>query len=175
MALEKTIQKYYRILYPVTKILQYIGIAVIAILMFLTAVDVILRNITSILNDVGIGSTVTVKGWFEISEYLMVILVAFTLSYCGIEKGHVVIELILNRVSQRAQAITSIVTNFLSLGFFVMITLESVRYAAQITRSSTVLLIPAWPFVAVVAVGTAVLCLVFLLHFFESISEATSK
>jgi len=172
MSLEKAIQKYYRGLYPVTKILQYIGITIIAVLMFFTAADVIIRNITSFLNTIQIGSTFSIKGWYEITEFLMVILVAFTLAYCGIEKGHVVIELILNRVSKRVQAIVSIVTNFLSLGFFAIITWQSALYVTQITRSTTVLVIPAWPFVAVVAIGTAVLCLVFLLHFFESILQA---
>jgi len=171
MSLEKAIQKYYRGLYPVTKILHYIGITIIAVLMFLTAIDVILRNITSFLNNIGVGSTVSVKGWYELTEYLMVILVAFTIAYCGIEKGHVVIELILNRLSQRVQAIASIITNFLSLGFFIIITWQSALYVTQITRASTTLLIPAWPFVAVVAVGTAALCFVFLLHFLESIIQ----
>jgi len=175
MFLQKAIDRFYGVMHPTTKVLHYIGITILAMLMFFTAVDVILRNISSLLNSLNIGATVTLLGWFEITEYLMVILVSFSLAYCAIEKGHVVIELFVSRLSTRTQAVISSVTNLLSLGFFVVITWQTIIYVNQITRSSTVLLIPAKPFVALLAIGCAVFCLIYLLNFLESLSQVANK
>lgn len=173
--LQRVIAKFDGAMRPTTMVLHYIGIGILAMLMFFTAVDVVLRNVSSLLNSLKIGTTVTILGWFEITEYLMVILVSFSLAYCAIEKGHVVIELIVSRLSPLKQAVIGSITNLLSLGFFVVITWQTVTYVMQITRSSTVLLIPAYPFVALLAVGCAAFCLILLLHLLESLAQVISK
>jgi TRAP-type C4-dicarboxylate transport system permease small subunit len=175
MSLQRATGKFDGAMRPVTRVLHFIGIGILALLMFFTAFDVILRNISSLLNTLNIGTTVTILGWFEITEYLMVILVSFTLAYCAIEKGHVVIELAVSRLSRRTQAVLGCITNLLSLGFFIIITWQSALYVTQMTRSSTVLIIPANPFVALLAVGCGVLCLILLLHFLEPLSQVMTK
>ena len=122
MSLIKISDTLNRILRPITKFFHSIGMIILAVLMGLTAVDVIIRNITSFLNNIGVGSTVSLPGWFELTEYSMALLIAFTLAYCGIEKGHVVIELVVSRFSGRIQAIIGSITSFLSLGLVFLIT-----------------------------------------------------
>jgi len=149
-----------RIITPVTRILFYIGLVFLAGMMFLTAADVIGRYF---LNSPVLGS-------FEITEYLMVILMASSLAYCGIMKGHVEIELVTDRLPDSTQSILGCVTSFLGLGLFVFITWQSFIYIGDLAASkaaTTVLLIPAWPFVLILAIGLTVFCLVLLLRFLE--------
>jgi TRAP-type C4-dicarboxylate transport system permease small subunit len=157
-----------RVLTPVTKMLFYLGLIFLGGMMFLTAADVIGRYF---LNSPVLGS-------FEITEYLMVIVMATSLAYCGIHKGHVVIELVSDRLSKRAQITLGCVTSFLSLVLFGIIAWQTFIYIGDMAASrvaTTVLKISAWPFVIVLAVGFTVFFLVLLLHFLEYLSKALSN
>jgi TRAP-type C4-dicarboxylate transport system permease small subunit len=168
MTLRKAYDALYRVFSPITRYLFYIGLCCLAIMMFLTAVDVIGRYF---FNRPVLGS-------FEITEYLMVILVGASLAYCGIKKGHVEIELLTDRLSMRAQTILGCVTSFLGFLLFCLITWQTVLYVGDLLESgleSSVLHIPAWPFVVALAIGSAVFCLVLFLRFLEYLYRAFSN
>ena len=168
MSIKSTYDFLLRVLTPVTKGLFYLGLVFLACMMFLTAADVIGRYF---FNSPVLGS-------FEITEYLMVIVMATSLAYCGIHKGHVVIELISDRLSKRAQITLGCVTSFLSVVLFGIIAWQTFIYIGDMAASkvaTTVLRVPAWPFVIVLAVGFTVFFLVLLLHFLEYLSKALNN
>ena len=148
--------------------MNFIAAGVLAAMMTLTGVDVTLRYVFSR----------PIPGSFEITEYMMPIVVALGLAYCAIEKGHVRVDLVVTRLSERAQAIMNSLASFLFLGTFILITWQSVLRAQEMIRFGTTshnLYIPVAPFVLVVTVGSAVLCLVLLREFIDYLCKAVKK
>lgn len=157
-----------RVVRPLGGALHSVGIGVLVVMMFLTASDVTLRYVFNR----------PIAGAFDLTEYMMAIVVAFGLAYCAVKKGHVKVDLVVSRLPQRAQAIIDSITGFLSLGLFSLITWQcclhiKVQFAEGV--SSTVLHIPAFPFVAVVALGSALLTLVLLTDFLDFLSQAVRQ
>ena len=131
------------------------GVAVLALMMLLTATDVCLRYI--------FNSPIT--GAYELTEFLMAIVVAFGLAYTAIKKEHISIDLVISRLPQRTQTVINSTTCFFSVCVFALITWRSILYAEKLRigeYASQSLLIPVYPFVYVVAFGSAVFCLVLL-------------
>ncbi|MFC1860940.1 TRAP transporter large permease subunit [Chloroflexota bacterium] len=142
-----------------------VGASIIAVMMFLTAVDVILRYF---FNRPIIGS-------FELTEYLMVSAISFTLAYCAILKGHVRVDVIISLLPQGVQLVIRSIVTILALGLFSLVTWQSAIQAGIIQASgaySSVLRIPTYPFVWVLFVGSALLSLVFLRDLRESVARA---
>jgi TRAP-type C4-dicarboxylate transport system permease small subunit len=139
--------------YYVSKCLLTIGIIVLGAMMFLTAIDVILRYIFNR----------PVPGSYELTQFMMAIVVPFGIAYCAYAEGHVNVDLIITRFSKRVQNILGIITSLFSLGLFILITWQNLKYVKEQFESkltSAVLLIPVYPFVFLVALGIAVFCLV---------------
>jgi len=133
-------------------------------MMFLTAADVTLRYVFNR----------PIPGSYELTEFLMAILVAFALAYTQVHKGHVSVDLVISRFPPRAQAVINTITIFFSLGIFAIITWRSIVYAGNVRLEGFVtsaLDIPIYPFVYVVAFGSAILCLVLIYNLFEHLHQ----
>ena len=168
MWLSKAADSLNRVVRPVSGALHSVGVGVLALMMLLTASDVTLRYV---FNKPIVGS-------FDLTEYMMAIVVAFSLAYCAVMKGHVRVELVVSRFSERAQAIIDTITGLLGLGLFSLITWQCCVYIKVLFASklaSSVLLIPAFPFVGVVAFGSALLTLVLLVDFLDFLSQAVRR
>lgn len=125
-------------------------------MMLLTATDVVLRYIFNR----------PISGAFELVEYMMAVLIPFSIVYCADQRSHVAVELVLGRFSKRVQNIFDSMTTLITLLFAVLITWENVvyfqeTYASQVT--SAVLLIPTYPYVAPVFVGIGNFALIMLI------------
>jgi len=126
----------------------------------------------------GLPFTSTISGAMELTQYMMVTLVGFGLAYCALVKGLVSVEVLTSRFSPRVQAILNSITYFLSFGFFSLVTWQSIKYIRLIFESnlvSAVLLIPTYPFVAMLALGSLVFSLVLLVHFLDYLSQVVNK
>jgi len=153
---------------PAAKVLNGIAAGVLAAMMVLTGVDVFLRYIFNR----------PVSGSYEMTEFMMPIVIAFGLAYCALEKGHVRVELLTSRLSERAQAIMNSFASIVFLGVFILITWQTFLRAKgmlDVGQISIVLYIPVFPFVLAVAVGSAALCLVVLRDLFTYLSQAVNK
>jgi TRAP-type C4-dicarboxylate transport system permease small subunit len=157
-----------RVICPVVELLHTVGMGVLALMMFLTASDVILRY----------AFNRPIVGDYDLTEYMMAILVSFGLAYCAFMKGHVRVDLIVNHLPQRLQAVIDSITGLLSIFLFAIITWQSFVYMVILYRSgieSTVLLIPRFPFTGLVCLGSAFLTLVLVVEFIDSLSRAVQK
>ncbi len=168
MWLSKAVDWLNRIIRPAGTVLHSVGSGVLALMMLLTAGDVILRYVFNR----------PIVGAFDLTEYMMAIMVSFGLAYCALMKGHVSVGLVVSRFPQRVQAIIDMITSLLSLGMFTLITWQcfvnvKLQFASGFT--STVLLIPVFPFAAMVGLGSTMLTLVLLIDFLDSLSRAVRK
>lgn len=133
-------------------------------MMLLTAGDVFLRN----------AFNKPILGAFEITESLMTIVVASGLAYVTITKSQIRVEVLFHRLPQRVQKVLTVMTDFLSLGFCILLSWQSFVYMKTAYESGVVwgvLLIPTYPFIGVVALGILLLAGVLLKDFLELIQE----
>lgn len=168
MWLSKAADSLNRVVRPASGAIHSVGVGVLALMMLLTASDVTLRYVFNR----------PIVGAFDLTEYMMPIVVAFGLAYCAVMKGHVRVDLVVARFPQRAQAIIDSITGLLGLGLFSLITWQCCVYIKVLFDSklaSAVLLIPAFPFVGVVAFGSALLTLVLLADFLDFLSQAVRR
>jgi len=144
------------------------GAGILALMMFVTFVDVALRYVFNR----------PLTGSYELTVYMMSIVIAFGLAYCAVLKGHITVDIVVSHFSQRSQAIIDSITSVIGLGFFSVVTWQCTLHIKEQFDSglrSSVLLIPEFPFVGAVALGSAMFCLVLLTHFVEFISQAVRK
>jgi len=149
-------------------ILLFFGAGVLALMMFLTMTDVVLRYI--------FGSPII--GAYEVMEYMMAIIIPFGIVYCAHERGHVSVDVLFDLLSQRIQTILNCITSLVVLGLFLLVAWQNTlliieTYEERLT--SSVLYIPTYPFVIAVALGFAALCLVLLIDFLNFLMEAVQK
>lgn len=157
-----------KVVRPVSGVLHGIGVAVLVVIMFLTAADVIGRYVFNR----------PILGAVELIEFMMAIVVAFCIAYCAVMKGHVRVELVVERLPQRAQAIIDSITSLLGFGLFSLIAWRSFVHLNVVFDSkatSLVLLIPVFPFVGVVTLCSAMFALVLLADFLNFLSQAVRR
>lgn len=149
------------------------GVSVVAAsamiaMMFLTGTDVTLRYIFNS----------PLPGSMELTEFMMVIVVALGLSYCALQMGHVRVDVVVSRLPKRAQVVMNTIASFVFLGLFILITWQTVprvKAMIDVQLRSQVMGIPVPPFALVVTAGGAVLCLVLLRDFFDDLYQVLKK
>jgi TRAP-type C4-dicarboxylate transport system permease small subunit len=145
-------------------IITFVGCTVLTLMMLLIAADVCCRYL---LNR-------PIAGGFEITEYFMAVLVPLAIAFCEKFRGHISVDMVVSRFSEKAQLIIDSVTSILTLLLYALIAWQSVIYVGQIFESklaSTVLLIPTYPFVIPLVLGFAVLCLLLAGFVFRTITQ----
>lgn len=135
------------------------GTAVVA-MMLLTCADVILRLFRH-----------PVPGTYEIIGFLGTVVISFSLAYTSLEKGHIAVELLVEKLPLRIRAGVESVTSLISAALFALITWQSMTYAADLKQSgevSVTLTMPIYPFIYGIATGSGLLCLVLLVESMRS-------
>ena len=144
--------------------LNYVGAGVLAAMMLFTATDVGLRYFAGR----------PIKGSYELTSFMMAIVIAFALAFCALRKGHISVDVFIYRLPTRLRAVLSFVTQLITLGFLGLVTWQCIKYIFilhQANTLSTVLPIPHYPFVIGVSVGMAVFVLVVLRDLFDSLRQ----
>lgn len=141
-----------------------IGSAVIAVVMFLTVADVVGRKFFN----------KPITGTFEISEMLLVIVVFSTAAYCQLLRGHVTIDLLVERFSQKVRDIIDSVMYVVFLVTFALLSWQLYVYAIDILNQKTVsgtIMLPIYPFAFIAALGSTLLCLLVFMDLMRYISK----
>ncbi|MBW1804101.1 MAG: TRAP transporter small permease [Deltaproteobacteria bacterium] len=153
---------------PAAKLLNGIAAVFLGAMMILTGIDVCLRYIFDS----------PIPGSFELTGFMMPIVIAFGFAYCALEKGHVKVELVTSKLPQRGQAVMNCIACLVFFGLFLLITWQSwVRAKGMMDAGQTTITlgIPVSPFVLALALGSAALCLVVLRDLFSYLSDAVTK
>ena len=108
-----------------------------------------------------------VYGAYEISEFMLVIVVFFSIVHCEFLKGHVTIDLVVSRFRQRTQDIIDTIMYLIFLVTSCLLIWRLWLYGTAVLRNnivSGVLEIPVYPFVFVAALGCVLLSVVVLMR-----------
>jgi TRAP-type C4-dicarboxylate transport system permease small subunit len=144
----------------ISKYLRQIGSISLAAMMFLTTTDVIGRYFFNS----------PILGAFEITEYLMSILIFSFLAYTQSEKGHISVDIVFERLPRRLQSIIYRFNHLVCLLMMILVTRMGVQRAIELKHTgemSTLLKIPVYPFAMFLVLGCAVFCLEFLIDLFH--------
>ena len=150
------------------KTLHYVGMVFALSMMMLTTVHAVGRYIFGL----------PVPGLVELSSYMMVTMIFLTAPYTALVKGHIAIGVIVDRFSERTQAIIDIFIYLLCLVVSVIAAWQTfVRgfYIMEEKQVSTILSIPNAPFIFIVAIGWSMFSVAILIHLVNSISRGVKK
>lgn len=116
-----------------------------------------------------------IPGTVEMVEILGAIILGLGVAYCQQKKGHIAVSVLVNRFSERKQALVDSITSVLAIFFMGLLSWEMIRYAgSMLARGYTTghLEIPIAPFIYVVAAGFIMLALVMFKDFLKAITIA---
>ncbi|MCJ7686703.1 MAG: TRAP transporter small permease [Desulfobacteraceae bacterium] len=111
-----------------------------------------------------------VSGTFELMGYFGAVLTAFALGYTQIKKGHISVDIVVLGFSQKTQDVLNAINNLICMAFFALAAWQIIRYGTTLWRTGEVtetLRIVYYPFTYGVALGCAVLSLIFLTEFLK--------
>lgn len=156
-----------RLTKPVKSLFAAVAAAVLAAMMFLTALDVGLRYIFNS----------PLPGALELVEYMMALMVPFAVVVAAYHKAHIGVELVLERFSKKVQNVVGCITCFMEAIFYALVTWQSYLNIVEQYHSgmtSAVLLIPLYPFVISLTAAFALLTLNTIRLLFENLSKVAS-
>ena len=131
----------------VSKVLNSIAGVAVTIMMLLTVADVLLR-----------AGGRPIIGTFEIVALLLALVIGFGIPQVSLDKGHVSMEVLVEKLSRKGKNIMHTFTRLLCLGLFAFIGINLFNVGARFHASgevSATIKIPFYP----VAYGVAICCL----------------
>lgn len=136
--------------------LNGVSAAVIAFIMLLTCADVLLRLFGK-----------PIPGTYELVGYFGAVIVAFAMAWTSIERGHISVEMVVDRLPRRARHFVEALGAAAGAVLFGLLAWQCRIYAADLMESGEVsptLGVATWPFVGCIALGSALLALVLLVE-----------
>lgn len=113
-----------------------------------------------------------IRGTFELMGYFGAVVTAFALGYTQIKRGHIAVDIVVLRFSEKIQKILITVNYFICMLFFGIVTWQIFKYATTLWETGEVtetLGIVYYPFTYAVALGCLVLAFTFFVDFLKSI------
>lgn len=150
-----------RITRYLNRMLMFIAGLFLLAMIFLTCANVFLRLVW-----------IPVSGTFELMGYFGAVLTAFALGYTQIRKGHIAVDILVNGFSKGANKVLTAINHLICMVFFAFTAWQVAKYATTLMRTGEVtetLHIIYYPFTYGVALGCAVLSLVFLTEFLKTL------
>ena len=146
-----------------SQIFIWIGGFFLGIMIFLTCANIFLRLVWT-----------PIIGTFELMGYFGAIITAFALGYAQIKRTHIAVDILVLRFSKKTQRILNSVNYFICMVFFAIVSWQVAKYATTLYRTGEVtetLRVIYYPFTYGVALGCALLSLVFLTDLLKSFLE----
>jgi TRAP-type C4-dicarboxylate transport system permease small subunit len=146
-----------------SRYLSYIGNLAIAGMMLLTTADVVGRYFFN----------TPVLGAYEITEYLMLIMVFSFLALAQTDKVHISVDIVFNRLPAKLQTVLGRVNHALCLVMMIIVSWMGVHHALDLLKTgeaSTLLKIPDYPFAIFLVLGCGFMCI----EFFRDVFAPTS-
>lgn len=150
-----------KVVYSIAHFAGGLGALAILILALFTTVGAILRY----------AFDRPILGDFEITEFMLAVIVGCVLPYTQIKKGHVILDLLMSRFSSKIQFIIETILGILGVIILAFIAQQTFVHAKlQIVTGlySPALKIPVYPFIFVSAIGWGIFCLVYLIDVISS-------
>ena len=155
-------------LFAGSQVTNKIAMGLLPVMMLLTVADVFLRRF--------LGSPI--KGTVELTEFALGIVVFLALAQCAVERGHVVVDVLVSRFPQRTRASIDAIMVFFSAGMSGLISWRLFLYAMRVQYMGEVsasLGIWLWPFVFIAGVGFILLSVVYLIQLVYALREVLRR
>jgi TRAP-type C4-dicarboxylate transport system permease small subunit len=150
-----------RAIHSLAKVCDRIAQAAVLAMLLLVVGNILLRIVWK-----------PILGTYDITGFIGAILIAFAVAYCALQRGHIQVELLVERFPERVQGIIDSITGILSLGIFSLITWQCSELANHVRRVGEVSMsahISYYPYVYGVAFGCGLLCVVILVDLIKSL------
>lgn len=138
-----------------SSLLSYVGAGSLFVMMCLTTVDVVGRYVFN----------APILGTFELTEFLVLILIFSFLAYTQSQKTHVSVDLLFLLFPEKVRRFIELFNHVLCLLLMFLITWMGIRKAfelLEVGEASPNLGIPDYPFVFFLVLGSAVMCLEYI-------------
>jgi TRAP-type C4-dicarboxylate transport system permease small subunit len=139
----------------ISSLLAYLGAVALFVMMGLTAADVVGRYIFN----------APILGVFELTEFMVLILIFSFLAYSQSHKTHVSVDLVINLLPKRIQVYIELFNHAVCLILMALVTWKGIERALELMEvgeASPNLGIPDYPFVFFLVLGCAVLCVEYI-------------
>ncbi len=154
-----------RLAKEISQHLDYLaGLCIVAV-MLLVVSNVLLRTLVHR----------PILGTYEYVNMLTAVGVGLALAYCAYQNGHIAVDFIIERLSQKMQTAADVLTNVTALSFWSMSAWHVAKYARTMLESNTVsptTQFPLWPVVFLIALGLMALSLVLTVQLTQSLQMA---
>ena len=113
-----------------------------------------------------------IRGTFELMGYFGAVVTAFALGYTQIKRGHIAVDIVVLRFSEKTQRILHTVNHLICMAFFVIVAWQVSKYATTLWETGEVtetLQIVYYPFTYAVALGCLILAVTFFVDILKSV------
>ncbi len=128
------------------KILIFLASFFLICMMLLACVNVLFRNMG-----------IPVKGTFELMGFFGAVICGLALARTQKQKQHISVDVLVNLFPKRIQKVLNFIGSFLSLLFFIIVTIQVFKWGTLILRANEVsetLMIVYYPFIYALSLGT---------------------
>ena len=144
-----------------TQMLMWIAGVFLATMTILTCANIFLRLVW-----------VPVRGTFELMGFFGAIVTAFALGFTQIGRGHIAVDILVLKFPSKTQKTLNAINYLICMIFFAIVAWQIATYGTTLWKTGEItetLRIIYFPFTYGVALGCAVLSLVFLTSFLKSV------
>jgi TRAP-type C4-dicarboxylate transport system permease small subunit len=142
-----------------SKLIYTIAGITLVFIMFLTVADIILRSFRR-----------PIIGTYEVVAFLGAVVIGFSVPYTSWMRGHVYTDFLVSRFSQKIRNVFNIVTRCLSIGLFILIGWNLIKYGMDLHKAGEVSFTLTMPFYPV-AYGIGICCFIECLVLFCDIPK----
>lgn len=153
-----------KLVFPISRVLGDIGVAVMVFVTLLVVVDVCARRIFN--SPIG--------GTHELSGFAFSIIVFLPLAWCAMNDSHVELNIVVNRLPKTARLIIEVIMMFITTAILGLMSSQILVHGTslQAAKAETAILgIPFYPFLYLASFGGIMLTLAFLIRFIQSLSN----
>jgi TRAP-type C4-dicarboxylate transport system permease small subunit len=121
---------------------------------------------------------VPISGTFELMGFFGAVAAVFALSYTQLKRGHIAVDILIHTFSEGTRRFLTLFNNIICMFFFAFVAWQITDWATTIWRSGEVtetLRIAYYPFTYAVALGFAILSLVFLTDTLKSLFSGKER
>jgi tripartite ATP-independent transporter DctM subunit len=144
-----------------------VGVILLFAMIVLNFVDVILD--TKLIHS-------AIQGVVEITEVMMICGIFLAVAHSQNEKGHIIVDVVTSKLSQKGQLILGFIITYLSIGTIGLVIwrawLQTLYFADKNAMHGQYMGLPSWIFMAVATLGVAAMFLLIFRDFLKVISDA---
>ena len=142
---------------------SYISMAVCFVMVFVVAIDVILRKVS--------GQAISIKGSNEFSSYFLIVITMLAIPVMQVKKGHVWVSMFVDMMPKKLRSFWLGIVLFIETLVSAALCYGSISQALTLMengRATDVLNMPWWPFAFVCAFGFLELTVLLLIDTIQS-------